>query len=142
MRRIHKRRCNLRLLVYALVAVLIGTCSSPPSLLDQILEVGELRVVTRDSPTTYFVGPEGPAGPEFDLVRGLADDLGVKLVINSVDSTSEILPHLIRGESHMAAAGLSITMSRVTTRNSPTSRTWSSNDGGEEQVPMSAATNA
>ena len=102
----------MRLLFYALLAALLGTCSSPPSLLDQILEVGELRVVTRDSPTTYFVGPNGPAGPEFDLVRGFANELGVKLVINSVDSVSEIMPHLISGESHMAAAGLSTTESR------------------------------
>ena len=102
----------MRLLFYALVAALIGTCSSPPSILDQVLDVGELRVVTRDSPTTYFVGPDGPAGPEFDLVRGFAAELGVKLVINSVDSISEILPHLITGKSHMAAAGLSITKSR------------------------------
>jgi len=105
-------RFTLRLLFYALVAALIGTCSSPTSLLDQVLEVGELRVVTRDSPTTYFIGPEGPAGPEFDLVRGFAEDLGVTLVINSVDSISEILPQLISGESQMAAAGLSITKSR------------------------------
>ena len=112
MHREHKRRCNLRLLFYALVAALIGTCSSPPPLLDQVLEIGELRVVTRDSPTTYFEGPDGPAGPEFDLVRGLAADLGVKLAIKSVDSISEILPHLLSGKSHMAAAGLSITKSR------------------------------
>ncbi len=97
MHRVHKWRCILRLLFYALVAVLVGTCSSPPLLLDQVLEVGELRVVTRDSPTTYFVGPDGPAGPEFDLVRGFAEDLGVTLVINTVDSVSEILPHLVTG---------------------------------------------
>ncbi|MEE8345511.1 MAG: membrane-bound lytic murein transglycosylase MltF [Woeseiaceae bacterium] len=102
----------MRLLFYTLVAVLVGTCSSAPSLLDQIVEVGELRVVTRDSPTTYFVGPDGPAGPEFDLVRGFAEQLGVKLVISTVDNVSEILPQLISGESHMAAAGLSITESR------------------------------
>jgi membrane-bound lytic murein transglycosylase F len=102
----------LRLLFYALIAALIGTCSSPPPILDQVLEVGELRVVTRDSPTTYFVGPNGPAGPEYDLVQGFAAELGVKLVISSVDNISEILPHLISGEAHMAAAGLSITQSR------------------------------
>ena len=102
----------MRVLIYALLALFIGTCSSPPPILDQVLEVGELRVVTRDSPTTYFVGPDGPAGPEFDLVRGLAEDLGVKLVISSVDSISEIMPQLLTGESHMAAAGLSITKSR------------------------------
>jgi len=102
----------LRLLFYTLMAVLVGTCSSAPSLLDQVVEVGELRVVTRHSPTTYFVGPDGPAGPEFDLVRGFAEQLGVTLVISTVDNVSEILPQLISGESHMAAAGLSITESR------------------------------
>ena len=102
----------MRLLFYTLVAGLVGTCSSAPSLLDQVVEVGELRVVTRDSPTTYFVGPNGPAGPEFDLVRGFAEQLGVKLVVSTVDNVSEILPQLISGESHMAAAGLSITESR------------------------------
>jgi len=102
----------LRLLFYTLVAALVGTCSSAPSLLDQVVEVGELRVVTRDSPTTYFVGPDGPAGPEFDLVRGFAEQLGVTLVVSTVDNVSEILPQLISGESHMAAAGLSITESR------------------------------
>ncbi|MFQ5982655.1 MAG: membrane-bound lytic murein transglycosylase MltF [Woeseiaceae bacterium] len=102
----------MRLLFFALVAALVGTCSTPPPLLDQIVETRELRVVTLNSPTTYFIGPDGPAGPEFDLVRGLAQDLDVTLVINTVDSVSEILPHLISGASHMAAAGLSITKSR------------------------------
>ena len=102
----------MRLLFYTLVAVLVGTCSSAPSLLDQVVEVGELRVVTRHSPTTYFVGPDGPAGPEFDLVRGFAEQLGVTLVVSTVDNVSEILPQLISGEAHMAAAGLSITESR------------------------------
>jgi membrane-bound lytic murein transglycosylase F len=96
----------------AILAALIGTCSSPPSALDQVLELGELRVVTRDTPTSYFVGPEGPAGPEFDLVQGFANALGVDLVIETVDSVSEIVPHLARGQSHMAAAGLSMTASR------------------------------
>ncbi|MFQ5547463.1 MAG: membrane-bound lytic murein transglycosylase MltF [Woeseia sp.] len=102
----------MRLAFYAFLAALVGTCSTPPPLLDQVMGLGELRVVTRNSPTTYYVGPDGPAGPEFDLVRGFAEDLGVALVINTVDSVSEILPHLISGESHMAAAGLSITRSR------------------------------
>ena len=102
----------MRLLFIAILAALIGTCSEPPSTLDQILELGELRVVTRDTPTTYFEGPEGPAGPEYDLVRGFADELGVELVVEIVDSVSEVVPHLSAGKAHMAAAGLSITESR------------------------------
>jgi membrane-bound lytic murein transglycosylase F len=102
----------LRLVLYIALAALLGTCSSQPAILDQILEVGELRVVTRDSPTAFVDGPDGPSGPEYDLVKAFADDLGVALVIETVQSVSEVLPHLIEGRAHMAAAGLSITDSR------------------------------
>ena len=102
----------MRLLLYITLAALLGTCSSPPPLLDQVLETGQLRVVTRNSPVSYLEGPEGPYGPEFDLVTAFARELGVDVVINTVDSISEILPHMIAGKSHMAAAGLSITESR------------------------------
>ena len=103
--RADQRRLDLRLWFIAIMATLIGTCSSPPSTLDQVLELGELRVVTRESPTAYFVGPDGPAGPEYDLVHGFAEELGVTLVIETVDSVSEITPHLASGRAHMAAAG-------------------------------------
>ena len=95
------------------LAGLIGTCSSPPPILDQVLETGELRVVTRSSPTSYTITPDGPTGPEYDLVRAFAEELGVALVIESVDSVSEILPILLSGHAHMAAAGLSVTETRL-----------------------------
>lgn len=103
----------MRLLLIITLAALIGTCSSPPSILDQVLETGKLRVVTRDSPTSYTISPDGPTGPEFDLVQAFADDLGVALVMEPVASISEILPKLLSGDAHMAAAGLSITESRL-----------------------------
>ena len=103
---------HLRLLLIITLAGLIGTCSSPPSILDQVLETGELRIVTRNSPTSYTISPEGPTGPEYDLVRAFAEELGVALVIQSVDSVSEIMPILLSGDAHMAAAGLSITDTR------------------------------
>lgn len=102
----------MRLLLYITLAALLGTCSSQPAILDQVLEVGELRVVTRDSPTAFVEGPDGPSGPEYDLARAFADELGVALVIESVQSVSEVLPHLLDGKAHMAAAGLSVTESR------------------------------
>ena len=102
----------MRVLLIITLAGLIGTCSSPPPLLDQVLDTGELRVVTRNSPTSYTISPDGPTGPEFDLVQAFADELGVELVIQSVESVSEILPLLLSGEAHMAAAGLSVTDSR------------------------------
>jgi len=102
----------LRVLLIIILASLIGTCSSAPPLLDQILETGELRVVTRNSPTSYSISPDGPTGPEYDLVRAFAEDLGVALLMESVDSVSEIIPLILSGQAHMAAAGLTVTDSR------------------------------
>jgi len=102
----------LRLLLIITLACLVGTCSSAPSVFDQVLDTGELRVVTRNSPTSYMIGPDGPTGPEYDLVQAFADEIGVALVMQSVESVSEILPLLLSGQAHMAAAGLSITDSR------------------------------
>jgi len=99
-------------MLYIALAALLGTCSSSPALLEQILEKRELRVVTRDSPVAYVIGPDGPSGPEFDLVQTFADELGVTLIIETVGSVSEIVPRLLTGRAHMAAAGLSITKSR------------------------------
>ena len=99
----------MRLLSITLLAGLIATCSSTPPLIDQVLDLGELRVVTRNSPSTYFIGPDGPSGPEYDLVSGLASELGVELKLHTVENVSEILPHLLEGRAHMAAAGLSAT---------------------------------
>ncbi len=102
----------MRLLSIVLMAALLATCSSTPPLLDQVLDLGELRVVTRNSPSTYFIGPDGPSGPEYDLVSGLANQLGVELVIHTVENVSEILPYLLDGRAHMAAAGLAATDAR------------------------------
>ena len=102
----------MRLVLIVAIAGLLGTCSSAPPLLDQILEIGELRVVTRDTPTAYVIGPDGPSGPEYDLVRAFADELGVELAMESVQSVAEVIPYLMSGRAHMAAAGLSITDSR------------------------------
>jgi len=102
----------VRLTLFIVLAALLGTCSSTPPLLNQVLETGELRVVTRDSPTAYVLSPDGPSGPEYDLVRAFADKLGVTLVINTVQSVSEVIPYLMSGRADLAAAGLSVTESR------------------------------
>jgi membrane-bound lytic murein transglycosylase F len=80
--------------------------------LDQILELGELRVVTRDSPVTFYVGADEPRGIEYELARGFAARLGVNLKISVEDRYSELLPNVGRGRAHIAAAALTITAPR------------------------------
>ncbi len=93
-------------------AVLLTGLARPPTLLEQVLERGELVVATRNSPTTYYLDSTGPAGLEYDLAHLFADYLGVGLRIVEPRYFSEILPMVARREAHLAAAGLSITGER------------------------------
>jgi membrane-bound lytic murein transglycosylase F len=101
----------LRLLSYPIILGFIATCSSPPNLLDQVIERGELHVVTLDSATTFYQDGDDMVGPEYDLVAGLAESLDVKLVIKTVNKFADIQPALESGQVHLAAAGLTPSVS-------------------------------
>lgn len=93
-------------------SVLMSTCAQPPSLLDEVTQLGELRVVTRNSPTTYYTGSNGPEGPEYDLIKGFADFIEVDLKLETSQRFSELIPAVESGRAHVAAAGLTITPER------------------------------
>jgi len=92
---------------------LLTTCHLAPSLLERVREDGVLRVVSRNSPTTYYLGPEGPVGPEYDLARGFADYLGVALDIYAEDSIGAIMDDVLSGHAQLAAAGLTASEGRT-----------------------------
>ena len=79
--------------------------------MDEILSIGEIRVVTRENPATYVVNDGQRDGFEFDLAKRFADYLGVELNIYSA-SVSQALRDIENGKAHIAAAGLSITEAR------------------------------
>jgi len=102
-----------RLITVVLVALLLTGCTSKPrTLLEKIQKDGELVILTRNSPTTYYQGPQGPRGVEYELVKKFADSLGVRLRIIVPEHFDDIIPMLVRGEAHMAAAGLTVTDAR------------------------------
>lgn len=74
---------------------------------------GELVVLTRISPTTYYETPEGPAGFEYDLVKSFCDYLGVQPRFVVAEKFSDVLPRLLNGEADMAAAGITVTEQRA-----------------------------
>jgi membrane-bound lytic murein transglycosylase F len=95
-------------------ALLLATCSPLPSLIDQIKTVGELRVVTRTAPLAFYRGADDtPVGPEYELARRFADELGVKLKITPLHSYAEIYDALRTGQAHMAAAGLKVPLQPI-----------------------------
>jgi membrane-bound lytic murein transglycosylase F len=80
-----------------LIAMLLICCaallvrSAPASKLEQVRTAGELRVLSRSGPVSHYQSPEGLTGFEYTLLKGFADELGVKLVLKDAPSTIESL---------------------------------------------------
>jgi membrane-bound lytic murein transglycosylase F len=106
---LHKYARTAGLLISLLA---LPACVSQPPSLERVHARGELVVITRNSPTTYYEGPNGPTGLEYDLAKRFADYLGVKLKIVPVKDFDRILPMIERGEADLAAAGLTVTPAR------------------------------
>lgn len=102
----------LLLLILALCA--IGVFASYPrqSLVDNIIDSGKLQVITRLSPTNYFLADGVPGGFEYELSKAFANYLGVKLNMVSASDLSQIYEALRLNNVHFAAAGLAITAQR------------------------------
>lgn len=95
-------------------AALLGTCAQPPGVFDQIKILGELRVVTRNGPLAFYRGAADTLeGPEYELARRFADELGVTLKITPVRTYAEIYAALTTGRAHLAAAALKVPMKPV-----------------------------
>lgn len=90
-----------------LVTLLLPACNPvEQTLVQQIKDRGELVVVTRNSPTTYYEAADGFAGMEHDLVQAFARELHVDPVFIIKDTEEEIIDAIETGAAHMAAAGL------------------------------------
>ena len=92
--------------------LVLAACGRPPTELEQVLVHKELIVITRNSPTTYFEGPDGPTGLEYDLAKRFAEHLGVELRMVVPPNFSDILPLTALGNANLAAAGLTVTRKR------------------------------
>jgi membrane-bound lytic murein transglycosylase F len=94
------------------LVIVLNACTPQRTILGQVLASGELHVLTRNAGTTYYQGPHGPAGLEYQLLKRFADQLGVKLVITVPDSFNEIIEDISKGDAQIAAAGLTVTQER------------------------------
>ncbi len=109
-------------IIFAIIFILCGCdqvstltdiySSDPPTVLDDICESGELIILTRNAPTTYYEGRDGPDGFEYQLVERFAEELGVGVSYVVLNSVQDILSAIENGEGHIGAAGITRTRER------------------------------
>jgi membrane-bound lytic murein transglycosylase F len=91
-------RTTACLLATAILLLLAGCDASPeaaqPSTLERVQEDGVLRVITRNSPTTYFQDRAGETGFEYELAKRFADNLGVELKVETADNLDDLFVRL------------------------------------------------
>ncbi|MGH8211595.1 MAG: transporter substrate-binding domain-containing protein, partial [Steroidobacteraceae bacterium] len=92
----------------AAVALLVSCKPAPPAL-EQIRARHELRVVTLNLPTCYYLGAQGTEGLEFELARQFAAQLGVTLSMYPVANERAMQAALESGRADIAAAQLTAT---------------------------------
>jgi len=94
------------------VALVLVNQHYSSTLLYEIKSTNKLNVLTRNSPTTYYIGPNGPTGFEYELANQFAEYLGVELNIVVQNEFHKILPGIVSEQAHIAAAGVTQTKQR------------------------------
>ena len=83
-----------------------------PNRLQQAHQRGSLTLLTRNGASSYFIGPDGGAGPEFDIAAAFADYLGLDLEVEIADKFGDLETLLKRRKGDLIAAHLTRTTAR------------------------------
>ena len=88
------------------------TSSGIPSLLDRVISSGSLSIVSSNGPNTYYEGPFGYTGFEYELTEAFANHLGVALKIKDRPTFTDMLASIQANNGSFAANNLSVTPER------------------------------
>jgi len=83
---------------------LVGSCTPRPPADDSFHSSAELRVVTLNTPTSYYLGPSRAEGLEFELASQFARRSGRTLYMYPVASVRAMEAELAAGRADIAAA--------------------------------------
>lgn len=104
------------LLAIAIITNIAWSCkpkqqssNTPIHDLEQIVDSGELVVLTLYSSTTYFNYRGQAMGFQYELSQQFADELGVKLRVETARTATELVEKLLKGEGDLIAYNLPIT---------------------------------
>jgi len=91
------------------LALLLVACTPDTSVMQELRARGQLRVVTLNAPTCYYLGTDGPEGFEFRLAEAFAKSLDLQLVVRPVRDLQTMRQMLADGSVDMAAAQITAT---------------------------------
>jgi membrane-bound lytic murein transglycosylase F len=101
----------LSCLLSSVLALFLAGCTPAPIPAPE--NSGELVVVTRNSPTTYYLNAKSEAvGFEHDLIMQFAAAQGWKVRFVLAETLPDLFEFMNKGQAHIAAAGLSATEER------------------------------
>ncbi len=83
-----------------------------PTVLQQSQQRGSLTLLTRNGASSYFIGPEGGTGPEYDLAAAFADYLGLEIDVRVADAFGDLGTLLTGKQGELIAANLTRTPAR------------------------------
>ncbi len=86
------------------ILALVGSCTPRPPADGSFHSSMELRVVTLNAPTSYYLGPSRAEGLEFQLASEFARRLGVGLYMYPVANVQAMQAELASGRADIAAA--------------------------------------
>jgi membrane-bound lytic murein transglycosylase F len=88
--------------------------SDHPTQLEQVMQRGSLVMLTRNGASSYYLGPDGDTGPEYELVREFTEYLGVDLeiIVAEADAFNQLAGLLENGRGDLIAANLTRTPDR------------------------------
>jgi membrane-bound lytic murein transglycosylase F len=66
-----------------------------------------LHIITRNAPSVYYEGRDGPTGYDYELARLFADDLGVELKVRVAEDNTGVLSVIDQNYAHIGLAGFS-----------------------------------
>ncbi|HTX23237.1 MAG TPA: membrane-bound lytic murein transglycosylase MltF [Steroidobacteraceae bacterium] len=90
------------------VLALIGSCTPRPPADDSFHASAELRVVTLNSPTSYYLGANRAEGLEFELASEFARRMGLSLYMYPVANVRAMQAELAAGRADIAAAQITM----------------------------------
>jgi len=101
---------KIRACIYIVIASLaLISCGKN---IDDVKQQGDLIVLTRNAPTTWYQGRDGVLGFEHDLVLSYAKYNDLKVSFKFTDDLESLLTAIQKGEAHIAAAGITKTSER------------------------------